>query len=46
MSSSYGTKYVIDGMIETPDNIAVQVRTVWIIEEGEDRPRFVTAYPV
>ena len=25
MSSSYGTKYVIDGMIETPDNIAVQV---------------------
>jgi hypothetical protein len=23
----------------------VQVRTVWIIETSQNRPRFVTAYP-
>jgi hypothetical protein len=44
--SPYGTKYVIDGMIETPDGDLVQLKTIWIIEEDEDRPRFVTAYPV
>ncbi|MGQ9629170.1 MAG: DUF6883 domain-containing protein [bacterium] len=24
----------------------MQVKTVWVIETGQDRPRFVTAYPV
>ena len=45
-SSAYGIKYVIDGMIETPEGNPVPVRTIWIIEQGEDKPRFVTAYPV
>ena len=45
LSSPYGTKYVVDGLIKTPDGNSVQVRTVWIVEEDEDRPRFVTAYP-
>lgn len=43
--SAHGTKYVIDGMLLTPVGRFVQVRTVWIIELGEDSPRFVTMYP-
>lgn len=23
-----------------------KVRTVWVIDDGQDRPRFVTAYPL
>lgn len=41
----YGTKYVIDGTLLAPRARAAQIRTVWIIETGDDRPRFVTAHP-
>ena len=44
--SSYGTKYAIDGKIDTPSGKSIKVRTVWIIEKGQKRPRFVTVYPV
>lgn len=42
--SPHGTKYVVDGTLETPRGTRVEIRTVWIIEPDE-RPRFVTAYP-
>jgi hypothetical protein len=45
VASPYGTKYIMDGLLETPVGGQVAVRTVWIVEEGDDRPRFVTAYP-
>lgn len=45
-SSPHGTKYIIEGFIGTPSGNQVQIRTVWIIETGEARPRFVTAYPL
>ena len=44
--SAHGTKYAIEGLLQTPAGGFVQVRTVWIIDVGQDRPRFVTAYPV
>ena len=44
--SEYGVKYVIDGIVQTPTGSALQLRTVWIIATSEERPRFVTAYPV
>lgn len=44
--SAYGTKYAIEGSLQTPAGSFVQVRTVWIIEIERDRPRFVTAHPV
>lgn len=44
--SPYGTKYIIDGNIKTPVGKTIKVRTIWIIEEGQKRPRFVTIYPV
>jgi len=45
VSSLHGTKYIVDGTLNAPGGIRVWVRTVWILEAGEDHPRFVTAYP-
>jgi hypothetical protein len=45
IESPYGTKYVIDGSIQTPTGKSVRLRTIWIIESGKEHPRFVTAYP-
>lgn len=45
-ASVHGAKYVIDGLIRTPEGAAVRVRTVWIVETGQDAPRFVTAHPL
>lgn len=42
----YGTKYILDGRIDSPIGKNVMVRTIWIIEEGQKSPRFVTVYPV
>jgi hypothetical protein len=46
LSSAHGTKYVIDGPLETESGGEVTIRTVWIIEHTSEQPRFVTAYPV
>jgi len=46
LPSPHGTKCIIEGFIGTPSGNQVQIRTVWIIETGEARPRFVTAYPL
>lgn len=45
METIHGKKYIIDGAIETPSGKRPIVRTVWIIDKGEDVPRLVTAYP-
>ena len=43
--SRFGVKYVLDGKLETPNGDMIQVRTIWIIENDTEIPRFVTAYP-
>lgn len=47
VTSEHGNKYVVDGplrsLLELPKDRVV--RTVWIIELGDDAPRLVTAYP-
>jgi len=45
VSSPHGTKYVIDGSLKTPLGSVVNIKTIWIIDKGKDRPRFVTAIP-
>jgi hypothetical protein len=45
VDSIHGTKYVVDGELETPSGRSPTVRTVWIVDRGEENPRFVTAYP-
>ena len=45
MTSAHGRKYIVDGALQTPVGQTVMVRTRWIVDEGETRPRLVTAYP-
>lgn len=46
ISSSHGVKYIIEGEIKTLGGGVIKMRTVWIVDKGQERPRFVTAYPV
>jgi hypothetical protein len=41
----YGTKYRIDGPLTCPDGRTPIIRAIWIIDEGAESPRLVTAYP-
>jgi len=42
----YGKKFVVDGELKTPNGIMIRLRTVWIIESGDEIPRLVTAHPL
>ena len=42
----YGQKYKIDGAIKGPNGKIIICRSIWIILEGENIPRFITIYPV
>ena len=44
--SPFGTRFIIEGIMFTPDDRTPRVRTIWFIETGEQIPRFVTAYPL
>lgn len=44
-ASHHGIKYIIEGALKTPTGGSIKMRTVWIIDKGQERPRFVTAYP-
>ncbi len=46
VESAFGTRYVIDGPLQSPDGRAPAVRTIWIIENERPAPRLVTAYPM
>jgi hypothetical protein len=46
IESNYGTRYIVDGVLESPDGRAPVLRTVWIVERGRPAPRFITGYPV
>lgn len=43
--SPFGRRFVIDGIMQSPDGSTAHVRSVWMIRDGEQTPRFVTAYP-
>jgi hypothetical protein len=42
----FGVHYVIEGAIHTPDKRNPDVRVVWIIDDGGEIPRLVSAYPL
>jgi hypothetical protein len=44
--TTHGTKYAVEGVLQTPAGGPKAIRTVWIIDEGGESPRFVTAYPL
>lgn len=43
--TSYGTHYVVDGSLETPDGRNPRVWTVWELTPDSEVPRLITAYP-
>ena len=44
VESAYGTRYLVEGPLPTPDGRRPNVRTVWVVEKGTSIPRLVTAY--
>ena len=42
--TKYGQKYIITGNIEGPNGKIMRLKSVWIILEGADFPRFITIY--
>lgn len=46
VASLYGTRYSVEGALETPSGRRPRVRTVWILERDSDEPRLITAHPV
>jgi hypothetical protein len=44
--SPFGRRYVIEGEVPTPDRRTPMVRAVWFIDNEQEVPRFVTAYPL
>jgi len=45
VENKLGTRYSVEGELETPDGRNPLVRTIWFIANDETVPRFVTAYP-
>jgi hypothetical protein len=45
-SSPFGTRYVVEGVIDTPGGRPLNLRSVWFRDDGEEVPRFATAYPL
>ena len=41
----YGLKFVLAGPMRSPDRRDPAIASVWILEDGEEVARFVTAYP-
>lgn len=46
VESAYGTRYSVDGLLETPGGRRPTIRTVWIVARGERNPRLITAHPL
>ena len=46
VESSYGTRYALEGELESPDGRNPRMRTIWIIERGTKIPRLITAYAI
>jgi hypothetical protein len=42
----FGTNYVVEGPLVTPDGRAPPVRVVWFVGIGERIPTLATAYPL
>jgi len=44
-TTKYGTKYVINGTLNTPDNRNPKITTIWFVGKNELLAKLVTAYP-
>jgi hypothetical protein len=46
VESPHGTRYSVDGEIESPDKRNPRIRSVWMVEAGSSTPRLITAHPL
>lgn len=46
VESPHGTRYSVDGEIESPDGRNPRIRSVWIVEAGSRIPRLITTHPL
>lgn len=46
VESPHGTRYSVDGEIESPDGRNPRIRSVWMLEAGGMSPRLITAHPL
>lgn len=46
VQTKFGTKYLIEGEIETPRQTKVIIRIVWMLTLYTNPPKLVTAYPI
>ncbi len=46
VESPYGTRYAVEGPLESPDGRRPLVRTVWLVKKGQATARLITAYPI
>ncbi len=44
-NTEFGQRFVVDGLISTPSGRTPNIRSIWIILNGEEIPRLVSAYP-
>lgn len=44
--TSFGPRYEVEGVLNTPDGRTPRVRSVWQFDQGEVAPRLITAYPL
>jgi cytochrome c551/c552 len=45
IKSPWGEKFIVDGSLHAPAGLTPTVRTIWIVDASDKRPRLVTAYP-
>lgn len=43
--TEHGVKHILECNVQTPDGRNPCMRSVWIVEEGDNVPRLVTVYP-
>ena len=46
VQSSHGTRYTVDGRMQSPDGRTPRVRTILFVEPGRPGPRLITAHPL
>ena len=44
--TTFGTRYRVEGTIQTPSGRTPMVRSVWFLTDGDNVPRLATAYPM
>ena len=45
VDSAFGSKYIVEGALDTPGTARPRIRVVWHMGHGSSAPRLVTAYP-